>query len=287
VDGPSDITVVLPTYNRARALEENFHSTLALEGVREIIVVDDGSVDDTRAVLAGFSDDRVRVVTQLENRGAPAARNLGAQLATTEWVVYGEDDCRFPSDYAVVLRAEADAHGADIVGAPWVHAGSEEDVAAVVAARRARGDGRVGIESVDIFPPAPIVTPFVPARALVRRAVFDHVQWDEGYRVNAWREETDFTVSATRAGFTCLLTPRTYCYQVGWWSGGQRSNRLRYEFWTARNNWRFLRRHGDWLARRGDIRGPAAAQLRFVAQRARMTVAGATRARWRRLVGRP
>ncbi len=184
-----------------------------------------------------------------------------------------------------VLRAEADAHGADIVGAPLFHVARAEDVPAAIAARRGRPED-VGIETVDLVPPTAVVTPFVPARALVRKAVFERVRWDEGYLVNAWREETDFTVAATRAGFTCLLTPRTYCYQVGTWGGGQSTRRLRYEWWALRNNWRFLRRHGAWLAQRGDIRGPVSAQLGFAARRARIVVTGTLRARWRRLRGR-
>jgi GT2 family glycosyltransferase len=248
-------------------------------------VVDDGSTDDTAAVLARFDDPRIRIITQPENRGLPAARNAGVDAAAGAWIVYGEDDCRFPADYATVLRDEAITHGADIVGAPWLHVESEDAIPEALEARRGTAED-IGLESVDVVPPAAVVTPFVPSRALFRRTVFDQIRWDEGYLVNAWREETDFTVRATRAGFTCLLTPRTYCYQVGSWSGGARRSRLRYEWWALRNNWRFLHRHGRWLAERGEIRGPVREQLSFAARRAWLTAAGTARARWERLIGR-
>ncbi len=52
------------------------------------------------------------------NRGVAAARNTGIEAAESEWVLFGEDDCRFPTDYAAVLRREAERHGADIVERP-------------------------------------------------------------------------------------------------------------------------------------------------------------------------
>ncbi len=262
------VSIVLPTYNRARALLDNFAFTLALEGVREIVVVDDGSTDDTPAVLKGWRDERLRLVRQPRNAGLPAARNLGAAVAQGSWVLFAEDDCRFPPDYALILREEAEAHRADIVGAPMVWAAHEQELEAELAAARARGEGPNGLDEVAGFPRRAVVTPLLPATALVRRAVFDHVRFDEGYRGNAYREDTDFFIRATRCGFTCLLTPRTFFWEAGRWEGGCVSSLLRTEYWTARNNWRFLRRHGRWLVEGGYISSPLREQLAFVARRA-------------------
>ncbi len=271
------ITAVLPTYDRAEALRANLAPLLALEGVDELVVVDDGSRDDTPAVLAAVADPRLVVVRQPRNRGAPAARNAGVRAASGEWVVFVEDDCRFPADFAAVLREEARAHAADVVGAPMVWPRPGEPVESAVAAARARGAGENGLDEVAGFPPAPLVTPLLPAPALVRRALAAELRFDEGYRGNAYREETDFFVRATRAGARCVLTPRTFFWEPGRWAGGQSRPRLEAELWTVRNNWRFLRRHGEWLAARGLIGSPAGEQARFVGRRLRRLAADTVR----------
>lgn len=274
-----DITLVVPTYNRAAALRLNLPSMLAMRDIAEVIVVDDGSTDDTPAVCEQFVDERLTIIRHETNRGVPVARNTGLAAAAGEWVLFGEDDCRFLEDYATVLRAEAHRHNADIVGAPLLHfPGTVEQIAAIAAA--APRVERPSMEDVGAFPRHAIETPFLPARALIRRAIFQQVRFDGGFRVNAYREETDFFVQAARAGFRCIFTGETYCYQFGNWDGGaHQSSTLRYEYWAVRNNWRFLSRHGDWLAEQRYIRGKAISQIRFVLQRVSVVLAGATRSR--------
>jgi glycosyltransferase involved in cell wall biosynthesis len=274
------ISLVLPTYNRAGALRANLARMLAIAGVAEVIVVDDGSSDDTAAVCDELAEERLRVIRHPHNRGVAAARNTGVEAASGEWVLFGEDDCRFPLDYAAVLRGEGERLGADIVSAPLMHiAGSDADAAAL-AARAPRRAGPPSMDESGVFPAEAIETPFLPARALVRRAVFARVSYYDGFPVNGYREETDFFVQAARAGFRCVLTGATYCYQLDTWDGGQHhSSPLRYELWAVRNNWRFLRRHGAWLREQGYIASPARAQLGFAAGRARGVAVGVTRAR--------
>ncbi len=279
--GRNDISLVVPTYNRAGALRANLDSMLAMHDIAEIVIVDDGCTDDTGAVCEQFRDERLRVISHRSNRGVSAARNTGIEAAAGEWVLFGEDDCRFPADYATVLGTEAERHGADLVGAPLIHTSAPESEVPQVAAAAPR-QARPSMEDVDIFPVETIETPFLPARALVRRAVFERARFHD-FPVNGYREETDFFVQAARAGFRCIFTPATYCYQLQTWRGGQHhSSTLRYEYWALRNNWSFLRRHGTWLTEHDYIPGIARAQLRFAAMRATVVLAGALRARLHR-----
>ena len=256
---------------------------LAMQDIVEILVVNDGSTDDTLVACEEFEDKRLRVITHPANRGVASARNTGIEAAKGTWVLFGEDDCRFPSDYARTLRSEAEHYGADIVGAPLLHTYAEDAQMPQVAAAAPRQQ-RPSMEDVGVFPDAAIETPFLPARVLVRRTIFDHVRFYENFPVNGYREETDFLVQAARAGFRCLFTPATYCYQRQTWRGGQHhSSTLRYEYWTLRNNWRFLSRHGTWLVEHGYIPGVVRAQLRFTSMRVRALLVGASRARLRRL----
>lgn len=277
--GDDSISFVIPTYNRADALRSNLANMLAVRDVAEVIVVNDGSTDDTLAVCEELACDRLKVTSHTTNRGVATARNSGSEAARGEWVLFGEDDCRFPADYASILREEAHRHGADIVGAPLLHTdAAEEELPRIAAALRS--DRVPTMDDVDVFPYEAIETPFLPARALIRAGVFDTIRYYEGFPVNAYREETDFFVQAARAGFRCVLTPATYCYQLDTWTGGQHhSSSLRYESWVLRNNWRFLRRHGGWLAEQGYIRSPLGSQVRFTLQRGARVLSGATRAR--------
>jgi glycosyltransferase involved in cell wall biosynthesis len=280
----ADVTVVLPTLNRGPALRENLPTMLALERVSEIIVVDGGSTDDTVAVAEAANDPRLRVVHQAADRpGLSAAKNIGAEEATKDWIVIGEDDCWFPSDYAAVLREEADRHRADLVGAPWLHIGPAPVEGALEKARLDAVEF-VGIDSHSTVPREPLVTPFIPAPCLIRRAVFERVRFDEGYLGNSYRQETAFCVEALRTGFTCVLTPETALYQRDHWEGGARAHgtldALRYENSILRNNWRFLRKHGAWLHENGYMRRtPSREQLALLEERLRYRVGGTLAAR--------
>jgi GT2 family glycosyltransferase len=252
-----------------------------MDAVDEIVIVDDGSTDDTPAVLRALRDPRLRIVQQTVNRGLPAARNRGAAEASGEWIIFAEDDCRFPRDYAQVLLAEAERHGADVMGAPWIHAQPGE-VEAAIATARAASVPRTALEGPGAFPAETIETPFMPALALMRRSIFYEVRFDEHYRGNAYREESDFFVRAARAGYKVMLTPATCSWQVSQYAGGARRPRLRYEYWAVRNNWLFLRRHGRWLAEKGHVADPISAQVHFTQRRLRNLTRGYLTASWRR-----
>ena len=262
------LTAVLPTHQRVAALRVTFPAVLAMEGVDEVLVVVDGSTDGTVEHLRTYDDPRLRVLVSPQRRGVTAARNTGARAAAGD-VVFLEDDCLFPPDYAVVLTGEAERYGAAVVGAPMVHPRPGEPVESAVAAARARAEGDGGLDGVARFPAAPVVTPLLQAPVLVRREVLDELSYDGGYVGNAYREETDFFLRATAAGYRCLLTDRTYFWEAGRFPGGQPRHPLLAEWWTWRNNWRFLRRHAGWLAEHGHLTTPAREQLAFTGRRLR------------------
>lgn len=109
------ISVIIPTYNRAECVGEAIESVLH-QTYRdfELIVVDDGSTDNTQEILDHFSD-QIRVVHQL-NAGVSAARNAGILAAQSEWVAFLDSDDEwypdaltklftpFPNDSKIVAR---------------------------------------------------------------------------------------------------------------------------------------------------------------------------------------
>ena len=88
---PRGLTVVIPTYNRADLLGEAIDSVLTEKWPNlELLVVDDGSTDETPKLLAGYGD-QLRVIRQ-ENAGESAARNTGIRAATHQLVALLDSD---------------------------------------------------------------------------------------------------------------------------------------------------------------------------------------------------
>ena len=88
---PPRISVIIPAYNRARLLAEAIDSVLAqTHSDFELIVVDDGSTDDTPSLLDGYGAG-IRVFRQV-NRGVSAARNEGIRMARGELIAFLDSD---------------------------------------------------------------------------------------------------------------------------------------------------------------------------------------------------
>ena len=107
-----DVSVVVPTYNRAHLLGPSLASLLAQEGVAlEIVLVDDGSTDDTVAVVERLDDARIRCVCR-PHAGIASARNAGIADARAPYVAFHDsDDVALPGRLAVpveYLRAHPD-----------------------------------------------------------------------------------------------------------------------------------------------------------------------------------
>ena len=88
-DNPT-VSVIIPTYNRAhtlgRAIDSVLHQTHPAD---EIIIVDDGSTDDTAALLENYSD---LIHLEQKNAGVSTARNTGIAQASSSWIALLDSD---------------------------------------------------------------------------------------------------------------------------------------------------------------------------------------------------
>ncbi len=115
-----DVSVVIPTRDRWRFLRAALRSALAQRGVSvEILVVDDGSRDETPVRLAEFDDARVRTFRNEMSRGVSAARNLGLRRARAPWVAFLDDD-----DLWAPQKLERQLEAARAAGAGFAYCGA-------------------------------------------------------------------------------------------------------------------------------------------------------------------
>lgn len=115
-----DVSVIVPTHNRSELLRQTLHTVLWQERVDlEVIVVDDGSTDDTSDVVRGIDDERVKLVRHAVAEGVSAARNRGAAEARGEWLAFVDDDDLWAPD-KLASQLEA-AHSSR---RSWVYTGA-------------------------------------------------------------------------------------------------------------------------------------------------------------------
>ena len=87
------VSVVIPTYNRARFVKRAVDSVLAQSFQEfEIIIVDDGSTDDTAQVLDKLDDPRIKSIRLAGNSGASVARNEGIRASKAEFIAFLDSD---------------------------------------------------------------------------------------------------------------------------------------------------------------------------------------------------
>ena len=111
-----DISVIIPVYNIQQHLRECLDSVLGQSYPHlQVICVDDGSTDESPAILAEYAqkDPRVQVIRQ-KNAGPGAARNTGLEAATGEYVIFLDSDDWFEPDFLAKMVDTAQREGADV-----------------------------------------------------------------------------------------------------------------------------------------------------------------------------
>lgn len=123
--GTPVVSVVIPTFNRARLVGRAIESVLGQShDDLELIVVSDACTDDTPEVVKGFGDPRIRYLRHERNRGGSAARNTGIRAARGEFVgLLDSDDEWMPTKLEKQLarfKGASDDLGVVYSGCRWV-----------------------------------------------------------------------------------------------------------------------------------------------------------------------
>lgn len=227
-------SVVIPTWNGAELLRAALDS-LRGQSYRdfEIIVVDNGSRDRTRAMLADAYPE-VRCIALPENRGFAAAVNLGIGAAAGTYIALLNNDAEAEPEWLAALVAALDRHPeAGSVASKMLDARQPDiiDAAGDTMSLFAWNAGH-GERDGPLFAEGREVLSACAGAAVYRRSVFDEIGLlDESY--TSWFEDVDLGLRAQLAGFRCWYEPFAVVHHHGSATLGRMSDTK--TFFTVRN----------------------------------------------------
>ena len=255
-----NVSVVLPSFNRARLLPITI-PTYFQEDVSEVIFVDDCSSDNTAEVVKELQTrfPTLRYFRNEVNSKQPYTQNVAISKVQSEYIYFGDDDSvLYPGSIRNLLNVMREKN-ADIVGGRALALFFPEQIDELDEFL-SHYRNRIATEANQIVDLStlstnftytvkePIKVPFCHASCLCKTQVAREMQFDVKIEGNAYREETDFLIRATLAGYTIYYTssanqinlPSAMC------SGGARSKNHRHWAENAiRNNDYFIDKNYD------------------------------------------
>lgn len=255
-----NVSVVLPSFNRARLLPITI-PTYFQEDVSEVILVDDCSSDNTAEVVKELQTrfPTLRYFRNEVNSKQPYTQNVAISKVQSEYIYFGDDDSvLYPGSIRNLLNVMREKN-ADIVGGRALALFFPEQIDELDEFL-SHYRNRIATEANQIVDLStlstnftytvkePIRIPFCHASCLCKTQVAREMQFDVKIEGNAYREETDFLIRATLAGYTIYYTssanqinlPSAMC------SGGARSKNHRHWAENAiRNNDYFIDKNYD------------------------------------------
>lgn len=275
----AEVTVIIPSYNRAHLLRKTIPSYVQ-PGVGEIIIVDDASTDDTAVVVQQLQQQYplISYIRLQQNRRQMYAKNRGIENARFPFIYFGDDDS-FITEMAIpVLLATAREQNADIVGAKALYMQTDDDLQDVNGFIK-RFD-KIAATSLDIADLSTlkfnftlsteraVETPVTHACFLIRTELARQILFDEKYIINAYREETDFLIRANLIGAKIYYQPKAIQINLprSIASGGAHSSgRIVWLLACVYNNWYFLRKNYRLVKKKYNInQSIVALQCKFV-----------------------
>lgn len=202
------LTIAICTRNRAAALGETLDSIDALAQPAdwdvELVVVDNGSTDDTGAVLAEFARRaRVPVRLLLETRpGLSVARNCALQATTADVVAFTDDDCFPQADWLQCIAEHYSRQDSEAVLSGRVELYNPADLPVTINTSR---------KPVTITQPTMNLTSLMGCNMALSRATIERVgTFDEAFGAGGRfvsAEDTDYLYRALAAGFAMRYSP--------------------------------------------------------------------------------
>ncbi len=201
------VSICIPAFKAERFLAETLDSVRAQSFTDwELIVTEDGSRDATESIVRAFAasvTQSVRYARHDPNRGLPATRNAGIELARTDWIALLDSDDLWTPDHLATCWETAERTGAD-----FVHGGSmlfESDTGCAIKRRAPRPED-VATLPLSLFRNTYVVQ---PSSVLLHRRLWERAgRFDPSFR---YAEDRDMWLRCARAGARIAYTGNETC----------------------------------------------------------------------------
>lgn len=279
------LSILAPTHDRPQVLARVWPTWLDQEGLKEIVVVDDGSKEDYSSVfrdLAFACEERgieFKPMRLPRRHGSPAAKNAGLNLCTGQETLTTDDDVQLPPNMVQRCRSCRPAGSNPmIVGPRVIYLKDGENEEDALQRSSCSQTPYFDLRTLTLTPWAGgdevSPYPFVTAIALWPTELFRRgLRYYEEYGGNGYREESDPQLTAaTQFGATVFLIPQAHCFHLppsiayAKKGGQRRGGRLWFEWWVLKNNLVFLARHREILKNKYKV-NPAVSWWRLFASR--------------------
>ncbi len=251
------ISLIVPTYNRAYALEKVLNTFYCQKHVTEVVFVDDCSNDNTEQVVKKYQNiyPSIRTVyLKNQNRmGASFGRNRGVEASSNEYILFCDDDEFLEKNYSEVCFKKFQQNNVSIVSGRHFYRNVDEDIDQAI---KRFGNGlKKGIVFgnirfkvyTDSIIEKDISIPFTHGIYLTKKKLILQYGIDPFYaKGNGFREESDFQTNLFVNGHTILVTNETHCVHMNMKevkTGGQRVSRLKRYFWSVYYTHYFLSKY--------------------------------------------
>lgn len=227
VSAKTTVAVAIVTYNSSRFIEPCLDALLRQTGVPyTVVVVDNGSTDGTRKILAGYAD-RIQLIENTENLGFAAGQNQAIAATSSEWILTLNPDMFMTPGFLqkIVEAGNLDPSVGSVsgrllsIGADLVPPSQPRiDSAGIYFTPSMRHFDRGWRQTPgERFGQMEYVFGASGAAALYRRAMIDDVSEDGNFfdpDFFAYREDADVAWRAQLLGWSCLYTPKAVGYHV-------------------------------------------------------------------------
>lgn len=268
----NDVSVVIPTKNRLPYLRNVITSYLTQEKLKELIIIDDNSSDATIEYLKviGNSNNRLIVLRNENGIGAPASRNKGVKNATGDFIFFGEDDLFLKPKTLITLYSHLIKSNADIISGRriWMEENETYEKAYLRTLNKSSTpvNYKLIITDCQAMTEGDLEVPLLDASMLIRKAVFDSIEYDPFFAANAWREESDFQIQAKEKGYVLIYCPHVETYHLSKKrdrGGNHAQSLIKYEQSILGNTIYFVKKHKKYLSQNFDIKNIYIFFIRF------------------------
>lgn len=253
-NGLRQISVIIPTFNRAYIIQKTLPTYLRSLCVGEVVVVADGVTDCTRDIIDELNllpwPCKLRLIVHEKKMGAAAARLTGLNQAKYDYVMFGEDDVYIEEDYPSKLLAGLKNNIYGFSSGRIVYLKRYENT---IDARKRFGFGlndnplldkkffRINQEK---YISENCETVYSHALYLSRKSTLQTLGFDQFYRSGTgYREETDAQVRGYFSGLKHIIIHDAFCFHMNFEdvpSGGQRMSKVKHWYWNiVLNNYFF------------------------------------------------